>query len=80
MKNFIELVEKIKIEFSRKGFENKWIILEQIIIEGGTIGEKFAGISFHLNNVKKNKYELYGLAKNEIDEIINYAKSINYLS
>lgn len=79
MENFYEKVKLIEAEFKNSGYEIYSQKLANLIIEGGTIGEKFASIAFELDELKKMKPEIYLIAKPEIDEILDYAKSIGYL-
>ena len=77
--NFLENVEIIKTRFEIEGFKEISKEIEDLQIAGGTPGEVFVSIAYYLSNVKNNKTILYSIAKSEIDEIIEYAKSINYL-
>lgn len=79
MKDYLKKVELIRNKLAKGGFED----LSERIFEAqsscGTLGESFAGVAFILNQIKKESQGAYFHAIDEIDEIINYAKSINYL-
>ena len=53
--------------------------INECLIEGGTLGEKFMSVALELTRIKDNEKQVYELIENEIDEILIYAKSINYL-
>lgn len=79
MEKFYDKVKNISDKLSDSGFENYGRKLADLIIEGGTVGEKFVGVANELNKLKSQNHDIYLIAQSEIDEIINYAKSIGYL-
>lgn len=76
---FLETFETIKAKMQKGGFTIEAEKILQCQIALGTPGEVFACITFHLNNLYINSSPAYIIAKEEIDEIIKYAKSINYI-
>lgn len=79
MNDFIEKVEYIKSCFINGGFENLSNKLTEVQLSSGTPGEVFAGIVYNLNEIKNNNISAYELSRDKINDIIEYAKSINYL-
>lgn len=79
MKDFLKKVEYIKLAFSMNRCEELSAELLAVQLALGTPGEVFAGIAYNLNKIKVENLVAYNLVKKEIDEIIEYAKSINYL-
>jgi hypothetical protein len=77
--NFLENVEIIKAKFTIEGYKEISNEIEDLQIALGTSGEVFASLVFYFNNIKNNKATLYLTAKIEIDEIIKYGKSIDYI-
>lgn len=72
-----------KIEFIKKKLEehNFNEVYEEVKNSqtGGTPGETFMSVLYKLLDLKKSNIEAYKLVEEEIEEIISYAKSINYL-
>jgi hypothetical protein len=79
MDDFYEKISLIGSKFISEGFEKQKVNLDKILLEGGTVGEKFQGIAVELNSIKRKKTKSYLCAKTEIDEIVVYAKAIKYL-
>jgi hypothetical protein len=79
MDNWVERVNIVKQKFADNGFtvESDEILNCQLML--GTPGEIFTRISHHLNEQRNLNSNCYMVAKYEIDDIISYAKSINYL-
>jgi hypothetical protein len=77
--NYPEKIEIIKNKFQQNGFNKDADEIKNCQEVLGTPGEVFACISFFLNTIRKNNTEAYQIAKEEIDAIIEYAKSINYI-
>lgn len=79
MKDFLKKVENIKEKLTEGHYKELSDILLEVQLSSGTIGEVFAGVAFNLKKIKEENNNAYNLAKDDIDNIISYAKSINYL-
>jgi hypothetical protein len=77
--NWIEIVVKIKEKLVFHGFNQLFekILVAQMVL--GTPGEMYIEVMNVLLEIKKTKGQEYELIKYEIEELINYGRSINYL-
>ncbi len=79
MEEFYLKIDKIICKLNEIGCDDLSDLINEKIIEGVTIGEKFIGVVFELINIKKSNNKIYSLIKNEIDEIIKHSKKLNYI-
>lgn len=79
MENVFEKIELIKQKFISLGFPDATMKIIEVQMSGGTPGEVFAGVSFFLYQLKQNNSLEYLDTKEEINEILEYAKKLNYI-
>ena len=78
--NWFDKLDIIKEKLLKAGREDLVEEIVQFQYAGGTPGEIFASIVYRLSKYEKEEIDAYVLAKPEVDFLINYAKSIGYLS
>jgi cation transport regulator ChaC len=79
MEDFLNKVEYVRDALNEGGYPELAKQILDVQLSGGTPGEVFAGIAYYLNKMKDEHSQAYLLAREQIDEIIQYARSINYL-
>jgi len=77
--NYPEKINTILHKLTQHGFLKDADAITDCQVALGTPGEVFSCIAFHLNNLRKNNSNAYQIVKDEIDDVINYARSINYI-
>ena len=77
--NWHENLYEIYSQLESNGFETLWKEIHEAQLEGATGGENFGLVITKLIFIKRNQPEIYSIIKTEVDEMIDYGKSIGYL-
>ncbi|MCW3104298.1 MAG: hypothetical protein JWO09_2738 [Bacteroidetes bacterium] len=77
--NLLNQIKAIKEKLINSGYSTVADNILDYQLSGGTPGEVFAGVSFYLNELKNKNKDVYSVISKEADEIISYAKSLNYI-
>lgn len=76
--NWIEKVVSIKDNLLQHGYVESVERITQAQLVLGTPGEMYLEVMHELVSIKKNFPEQFQLIKNEVKELIEYGKSLNY--
>jgi hypothetical protein len=72
-------IRSIRLKLETANLIKYSILLENDVLSSGTPGERLHIVAHRLNSLKMNEEAVYFVIKDVADEIISYAKSINYL-
>jgi len=78
--NWIELVNQIKDKLSQFGYKDTAIRITAAQMVLGTPGEMYLEVMNELLNIKKHSPNEYELIEKEVDQLLEYGRSINYFN